>query len=114
MSITKTLSDEKMSAEDKLAAVAEVVAGAREKYGNGEAEIEVPRVSTAQGSMPFNMLEDDGKVAVLRSEVASLKAQAVEYCEQNPGTIINKKIEELLSTNAFFVNVAPGTKFEYI
>lgn len=114
MSITKTLSDEKMSAEDKLASVAEVVAGAREAYGNGDTVIEVPRVNTAVGSMPFNMLEDDGKVAVLRGEVANIKAIAVEFVEQNPGAVINKKIEELIAVNGYFANVAPGTKFDYI
>jgi len=114
MSITKVLTDEKMSAEDKLAAIAETVAGAREKYGNQDVEIDVPRVSTARGSMPFNMLEDEGKVAVLRDEVATIKAKAIEASEQTEGVVINKKIEELISTNGFFVNVAPGTKFEYI
>ena len=114
MSITKVLTDEKMSAEDKLQAVAETVAGAREKYGNDKVEIAVPRVQTATGSMPFNMLEDEGKVAVLRSEVALIKTAAIEASEQTEGVVINKKIEELIATNGFFANVAPGTKFEYI
>jgi hypothetical protein len=114
MSITKILSEKDVEAADKLSAVAEIVAGAREKYGNEESEVEVPRCHTANGSMPFDMLDDDSKVALLRSEVAALKAEAVEFAEQNPGVNLNRKIEELLSTNGMFVNIAAGTKFEYI
>lgn len=114
MSITKILSDEKTTDAEKLEAVASVVAGAREAYGNKDAEIAVPRVNTANGSMPFDMLDDDGKVALLKSTVGAIKADAVEYAEQNPGTNLNKKIEEILATNGMFCNIAAGTKFEYI
>ena len=113
-SITQILSAEKVDAADKLKSVAEVVAGARENYGNGDTVIECPRVDTAHGSMPFNVLEADSKVAVLRSEVAMIKAIAVEAADQNPGLNINKKIEELLATNGLFCNVDTGAKFEYI
>jgi len=114
MSITKTLTDKDLSADAKLESVAETVATARDAYGNTDAEIAVPRVNTTNGNMPFNMLEAEGKVEVLRDVVASIKAQAIEYSEQNPGTVLNKKIEELIATNGFFANVAPGTKFSYI
>lgn len=114
MSITKVLSNKNTSAEDKLKDVAEIVAGARTNYGNEDAEIDVPRVQTVNGDMPFDMLDDDSKVAVLQSEVSALKASAVEFTEQNPGVNLNKKIEELLATDGFFANIAAGTKFEYI
>lgn len=114
MSITKILTEEKTSAEDKLARISEIVAAARSAYGNEEAAIPVPKVNTPHGSMKFEHLEDASKVAILRDEVARIKAHAVECVEQNPGTNINKKIEELLATNEFFVNVSSGTKFEYI
>lgn len=114
MSITKILTAKDVPAEEKLADVAGVVAGAREAYGNTEAEIAVPRVNTTNGDMPFDMLDADSKVALLTSEVAVIKSAAVEYSEQNPGTNLNRKIEELLSTNGMFANIAAGTKFEYI
>ena len=114
MSITKILSNKDMPAEEKLEKVAEVVAAARAAYGNEEAVIGVPDVGTAHGSMPFNTLEDDSKVELLRSEIGGIKARAVEFDRQNEGANVNKKIEELLATNGYFVNVAPGTKFEYI
>ena len=114
MSITKVLSDKDVSDEDKLKAIAETVAVARKAYGNEESEIAVPRVNTTNGSMPFDMLDDDGKVSLLKSEVASLKARAIEFSENNPGTNLNKKIEELIATNGMFTNISAGTKFEYI
>lgn len=114
MSITKILTEEKTSAEDKLKRVAEVVAAARNAYGNEGVEIACPHVNTPQGSMPFIHLEDDSKVALLRDRVARIKAAAVEAAEQNPGVNINKKIEELLATDDMFVNISSGTKFEYI
>jgi hypothetical protein len=114
MSLTKILTDEKTSAEEKLEAVAAVIAGARENYGNADTEIPVPEVATVHGYMPFNVLEDDAKVELLRNRVGAIKASAVEYAAQNEGVNINKKIEELLAVDGLFANVSPGTKFEYI
>lgn len=114
MSITKILTEEKTPAVDKLERVAEVVAGARENYGNADAVIEAPMVETVHGRMNFNHLEDEAKVTLLRGAVAEVKAQAVEFCEQREGASMNKKIEELLATHGMFVNISSGTKFEYI
>lgn len=114
MSITKVLSDEKMSAEEKLSSVAEVIAGAREAYGNTEADIASPKVSTVHGAMSFDMLEADSKVQLLRNAAGVIKARAVEAAEQNPGVNINKKIEELLATDPMFTNIDACVKFEYL
>lgn len=114
MSITKILTEEKTDAADKLDRVADIVAGAREAYGNSDAEIDSPKVDTANGYMSFVHLEDDSKVQVLRGRVAAIKAEAVEFVEQNPGASMNKKVEELLAIDPCFVNIASGTKFAYI
>lgn len=114
MSITKILTEEKTPASDKLKRVAEIVAGAREAYGNVKAEIEAPMVHTTNGDMNFNHLEDEAKVAILRNEVSSIKAQAVEFVENTEGANMNRKIEQLLATHGMFVNISAGTKFEYI
>ena len=114
MSITKILSNKDASAEEKLERVAEIVAQARAAYGNEDAEIDAPRVNTTNGSMPFDLLDDDSKVALLSGEVAYVKAYAVEFSEQTTGVNLNKKIEELLATNGMFANIDAGTKFEYI
>jgi uncharacterized small protein (DUF1192 family) len=107
MSITKVLTDKDTAPADKLERVAEIVAQAREAYGNADAEISAPMINTVH-------LEDEAKVALLRDEVARIKARAVEMATQTPGANMNRKIEELLATNGMFVNIAAGTKFEYI
>ena len=114
MSITKILGEEKAEAEDQLSRVAEIVAAARDNYGNAQVEIAAPMVETVHGRMNFNHLEDKAKVELLKGEVQRIKAKAVEYAEQTEGANLNKKIEELIATNGYFVNVNAGTKFEYI
>ena len=114
MSITKILSNKDASAEEKLERVAEIVAQAQSAYGNEDAVITVPRAYTTNGDMPFDMLDDESKVVLLSSEVASIKASAIEFSEQNTGVNLNRKIEELIATNGLFTNIDAGTKFEYI
>lgn len=114
MSITKILTEKDADAENQLTRVAEIVSQARAAYGNEDAAIEAPMVDTPHGRMSFVHLEDDAQVERLRGEVARIKANAVEFCEQNAGSSMNRKIEELLAINPYFVNVSPGTKFEYI
>lgn len=114
MSLTKILSKKDADPEEQLADVATIVSAARSAYGNEDAVIEAPMVDTSEGRMSFVHLDANGQVATLRKQVGRIKAAAVEYCEQNPGTMINKKIEELLAVNPYFANVGNGTKFEYI
>lgn len=114
MSLTKILSEKDANAEDQLKRVADVVGSARNAYGNEDAVIEAPMADTTEGRMSFVHLEADSQVAILRKQVSLIKAQAVEFVEQNPGSSMNKKIEELLAINAYFANVGNGTKFEYI
>ena len=114
MSITAILSDKELTPAKKLDQTAKLVAAARKAYGNEDAAIAAPMVNTANGSMRFNMLDADSKVELLKGEVAALKARAVEAHEHGEGVNLNKKIEELLATNAKFVNIDPGVKFDYI
>ncbi len=114
MSITKILAEKDVEASDQLIRVAEIVAKARDNYGNTEEEVKSPMVDTTHGKMNFNHLEDEAKVKLLKGEVQKIKAKAVEFAEQNEGVNLNKKIEELISTNGYFVNISAGTKFEYI
>jgi hypothetical protein len=114
MSLTKILSEKDADAEDQLSRVTDVVAKARDAYGNGDAEIEAPSVDTTEGRMSFVHLEAAGQVAILRKQVSLIKAQAVEFVDQNPGSSMNKKIEELLAINPYFANVGNSTTFDYI
>jgi len=114
MSITKILTKKDADAEDQIASVKEVVASARNAYGNTDTVIEAPMVGTAHGTMSFVHLEAASQVEILRGAVATIKAEAVEFVELNPGASLNKKVEELLAINPFFASVGNGTKFEYI
>lgn len=114
MSITKILSEKDADTADQLERVAAIVSLARERYGNEDAEVASPMVDTVNGYMSFVHLDDDSKVAQLRSAVARIKARAVEFVEVTEGANLNAKIAELIATDGMFVNIAAGTKFDFI
>ena len=114
MSITKILNAKDADAEIQVTAVSEIVAAARAAYGNEDTTIEAPMVDTPHGRMSFVHLAAPSQVETLRSEVARIKAAAVEFVEMNSGASLNRKVEELLAINPFFASVGNGTKFEYI
>lgn len=114
MSLTKILSQKDANAEEQLEAVESIVGTARKNYGNEDAVIDAPMCDTTEGRMSFVHLEPASQIATLRKQVSLIKAQAVEFTANNPGSSMNKKIEELLALNAYFANVGNGTKFEYI
>ncbi|MCP4489802.1 MAG: hypothetical protein GY820_21165 [Gammaproteobacteria bacterium] len=114
MSITKILAEKDVSSGEKLTAVAKIISVARKAYGNKDATVTSPKVNTPNGIMNFIHLDDDSKVELLKAEVARVKSFAIEYVECTEGADLNRKIEELLSTNGMFVNIDAGTKFDYI
>ena len=114
MSITKILASEDLSNEEKLEQVAEIVAGAREAYGNTDAEIPTVDVDTSHGRLPFEHLEGDSKVSILMNEALNIKSKAIAAVENNPGVMLNKKVQELIATSPFFANVSADTEFEYL
>jgi hypothetical protein len=114
MSITKILATKDADAESQIAQIAEVVSKAREAYGNQDAEIAAPLVNTSNGRMSFVHLDAPSQIETLRGEIAVIKCQAIEFIECCPGANLNKKVVELLATNAFFTNIGNTTKFEYI
>lgn len=114
MSLTKILTEKDADPAEQLEKVSEVVSVARKNYGNEGVDIEAPMCETTEGRMSFVHLEDGGKVALLRKQVSLIKAAAVEYIENTPGASMDKKIEELLATNGYFVNAGNGTDFKYI
>ena len=114
MSITKTLSDKDLSAADKLTSIAEVVGTLRKSYGNSEVKIEDVKVNTPHGYLPFSNLEDESKVEILMNEALSIKATAIATVEDNPGVVLNKKVEELIATSALFANASADTGFSIL
>ena len=114
MSITSILNDKELSNSQKLNQVAEIVASARNNYGNAEVKIDPRDIHTVHGIVSFEHLEDEAKVQLLRDETYALKAEAIELSREVSGINVNKKIEELISTSDVFTNISSGTKFEYI
>ena len=114
MSLTEILTRKDADPAEQLKEVAEVVAVARKAYGNEDAEIAAPACETTEGRMKFNHLEPAGQVALLRKQLSLVKAQAVEFAETTAGASVDKKIEELLATNAYFAHSGQRTKFAYI
>ena len=114
MSITKVLSDKTTSAESKLTEVAKMIAGIRETYGNTDLEILTPKVNGTHGRVSFTNLEDNSKVEVLLNQALAIKSKALAFVEENKGSVLNKKVQELLAINPFFANVSAGTEFELL
>lgn len=114
MSITKILADKELSCEEKVEQVGAIVEKAREAYGNSEAKIPSRDVDTVHGSMPFEHLSAESKVAVLSDEVGRIKAMAVETSRQTPGVSLNKEIEKALAVNSFFNNLGSSEGVDYI
>ncbi len=112
--ITQILAEKDVPATEKLEAVKEIVAAAREKYSNTDVEIEDVKVNTAYGAMPFSALEPEGQVQLLAAEAAKIKAAAVSYVEMNPGTVINQKVTELLAINPLFANVTTESGYDFL
>ena len=111
MSITKILSAKDVTSEDKLSKVADIIGTLRESYGNADTEIPSVKVSTTHGNLPFEHLEDDSKVEILMNEALNIKSTAIAAVEDNPGIVLNKKVEELLATSPLFANASGGTEF---
>ena len=114
MSITKTLSNKDLSSEKKLANIAEVVGTLRESYGNSDVKIEDVKINTTHGVLPFSHLEDDSKVEALLNEALNIKTAAIAAVEDNPGVVLNKKVEELIATSPLFANASADSEFDVL
>lgn len=114
MSIKKILARKDADPTEQLSEIAEIVAGAREAYGNKGAKIESPMCNTTNGQMEFSNLEPEAKVELLRGVTNRIKAEALETARQNSGVNVHKEVEKLVATDPHLTNIAPGTKFEYL
>lgn len=114
MSITQILADKNVESEEKLTKVAEIVTKLRSSYGNSETAIKDVKVNTTHGALPFSNLQSDAKVELLMNEALNIKTVAIAAIEDNPGMVLNKKVEELIATNPLFANVTSDTGFDVL
>ena len=109
MTITEILSDNTLTDKHKLGKVANIIEDVREEYGNSHIRLPEAKVSTVDGLMPFRLLENNSKVAVLLTEVSNIKAKVVNAVEDVPGISARKKTEELLATSCLFSDITTDT-----
>jgi len=114
MNITEILSSDKLSAEEKLSRVVDIVDSARDSYGNLDVDIPVTKINTTHGNLPFTHLENVSKVEILINEALNMKSTAIAVAEDNPGIVLNRKVQELLAINPFFANISTKSEFEYL
>lgn len=116
MNITQILEQDSKKVSDaaKVASVAEVVAKARQAYGNADAKIDSPMIATTEGDMKLEYVTDATKVSLIAKEIRKIKMVAVETAQNSQGVNPNKLIETLLSTSPILVNISDTTEFEYL
>lgn len=109
MTITEVLNDATLTDKDKLIRVADIIDEVRITYGNDYIDLPTVKVSTVDGLIPFRLLENNSKVAVLLTEVSNIKAKVVNAVEDVPGISARKKTEELLATSCLFSDITTDT-----
>lgn len=99
---------------ERIEALAEVIATAREKYGNTDDNIEAPEVNTTAGLQDIDMLSAHDKLIVARTEFGKIKVAAVEFAKATEGAVLDKKIEELLALNPVMTNITKTIESDYL
>ena len=116
MTITEILNADvkEINNDAKVAKLAEIIAVARKAYGNTEAVIASPMVSTTEGRVDIKYLTSADKVALAAQEVRRIRTQAIETTNATDGTVLDREIERLLAVNSTLVNLTSKSESSYI
>ena len=114
MSITKILEDKEMPTKDKLKTVAGIVAKVRKAYGNSEVEISMPEVQTTMGAIPFNLLEEEGKLHVVKDRVAYVRRASIEESLEVEGSVLGNIEEYRIATDDILTNITTDSPTTYL
>lgn len=107
--------DEKtMDASAKLTAISKKIEGARKAYGNTEAVIKTPQVTTCDGLVDIAYLSDSDKVALAGQEIRTIRMKAIEAVKATDGAVLDREIERLLAVNSVLVNLTATSDSDYI
>lgn len=112
--LTDIFADKDMKAEDKVVAIAEVVATARKNYGNTELTITAPKVPTTEGNVDIKLLKAEDKVAIAEQQVRNIIAKVVAGTECTEGVIFDRQVEFYLAINPVLTNITAATDSDYI
>ena len=98
---------------EKLSAIAEIVATAKEAYGNADAEITEPEVVSVNGLTALSMISEAGKVELAKAEVERIKINAYED-SQNEGVVFNRRVEEYLAISPVLSHITATVDSTYL
>lgn len=111
MTITELLNSKDTEDAKKLAGIAKLVQEARKGYGNTEATITMPEITTVNGELSLSMLQDDSKLAVISQRVDCIRMEAFELNKVQEGINIEKCVEALIATDPILVNIHKKESF---
>lgn len=112
--LTEIFTNEETTATEKVASIAEVVAKAREKYGNEGIDIDVPEVATADGLVDLSLLSDSDKVSLAERAVKYIIMIATENVKGAQGVVLDRELERLIATETTLVNILASVDSDYI
>ena len=112
MKILDILSNETINDADALQQVTEIVAKAREDYGNTEIEIPVPILSCACGTRPLTALDNKERRDFAIHVVKELKEALRDELDEVVGLVPERKALELIATEATLVNLTTKDTIE--
>jgi len=105
MTILEILRDEELSSQKKLDSIQDIVNTIRQKYGNTDAEITSPEVTTATGLQPMAMLTAEDKLALVNRVVDAIRTDSYEDAQNAEGVVLDRRVEEYVATNAILNNL---------
>lgn len=103
MNITQLIG--KKNNTKKLAAIVEIVKEARKKYGNKDADIDSPSVSTCSGKQGLKYLGDADKAALATKELTTILADLNCLDAELQGVNVKRELTGMIATNPILTNL---------
>jgi hypothetical protein len=113
MKIIEIIADNEVSAKNKLKAIKSLVKEVRATYGNEDADIPSPKISTVNGNVDINLLTTDEKVAVAEGEIRRCISQASAVTENVEGSLFDRAFEFAVAVNPVLVNLNKKSTSKY-
>ena len=113
MKILNTLADSEVSSNDKLKALTKLVAKVREIYGNGDVEISMTKVQTADGYVTIALLSNDERVAVATNKLKEIIAMSTAIVENTEGALFDRVFEGFVSVDPVLANLTAKSDSAY-
>ena len=96
---------------EKIMKIASIVADTRKSYGNREAVISVPEVTTVTGIFPLSALSEESQLELASIQVNNVLQEVIESTNATEGVNAAKTAEALIATNPILVNLGKKVSF---